>query len=202
MDATSRQLAGPLVSTHIASALASFGPRPLGRHCSPAQQLAHPSRADAPCVGTHYRASRTGRHCSPVGQLTSSRVLTCIALRIARSTRFTVCPFTCTTVHVHWRQSKRTRHWYPNHTLASTGSQTIRTRHWYPIHTLASTGPQAKCTRHWYPNHTLASTGFQTIRTCHWFRIIRTLPCLLVSNHTRITASTGIQLYAVCSGVH
>ncbi|KAN0091540.1 hypothetical protein V8E55_005106 [Tylopilus felleus] len=135
------------VDTHCASP----GLQPIGRHPLPAHQLAGtlprvdahrvgtrvlrsstsrtpllasstvgaPSRADAPCVGTHYRASRTGRHCSPVGQLTSSRVLTCIAFRIARSTR----------VSFHTRHGSRPL--APNHTLASTGFQTICTCHWF-----------------------------------------------------------------------
>ncbi|KAN0101176.1 hypothetical protein V8E55_001160 [Tylopilus felleus] len=140
-----------------------------------------PSRADAPCVGTHYRASRTGRHCSPVGQLTSSRVLTCIAFRIARSTCFTACPFTRATVHVHWRQTIRTRHWYPNHTLVSTGIQTIRSRPLVPKPYARVTGIQTIRSRplvskpyariHWFPNHMHVS---------------------LVSNHTHTPMSTGI----------
>ncbi|KAN0086274.1 hypothetical protein V8E55_007408 [Tylopilus felleus] len=127
-----------------------------------------PSRADAPCVGTHYRASQIGRHCSPVGQLTSSRVLTCIAFRIARSTRFTVCPFTRTTVHVHWHQTIRSRPLVPKPYARVIGIQTIRSR---PL----VSKPYARV------------TGFEPYAHSHvyWYLTIHELLRPLVSNCTQ-----------------
>ena len=112
---------------------------------------------------------------------------------------FSHCTFdTLHCVSFHTRHGSRPL--APNHTHASLVSKPYARVHWYPNHTLVSTGIQTIRSRPLVPKPYARVTGIQTIRSrplvskpyarIHWFP--NHMHVSLVLNHTHTPMSTGI----------